>query len=424
MSFRVTANTLFVSMLLAGLAGIAPCQSDLPAATPVVGCLSERNGKLILPGKDGDNYILEGHTRELSAHVGDELSVSGRIRDAGSECIGEHCEYALGVVSFRTIVRKNAAGVQPLLGDPGNWSTFTDKRFGVVVRHPKTLLQQDVEPCCIQSNFVDPTGILSLQVWSIPREVYPASNFKGGAFEVFVDPTIRSEGTCRQFGSTAPEHTFSKTVGGIGYAQTLSEGVAMGTIDIGYHLHTFQNGYCYEFTFEFDEADGTGIDEPCLIQWLANDNREKLLGAFLSQVSFVAPGMRNAARSLPARQPLVKSLEQSLLSDAPAAQIAVSWSTEGADYVQLQFPCIEQLFVSGAGGSEMKCGVPTDRNFPPNGSETLLLNNLNPRSVRLVLTVEPFSDGVGYTRGSKTITIELAPTPHPSIDDGFRPSLP
>jgi len=60
----------------------------------------------------------------------------------------------------------------------------------------------------------------------------------------------------------------------------------------------------------------------------------------------------------------------------------------------------------------MKCGGPTDRNFPPKGSETLSLANFDHHSVRLVLTVEPFFDGVEYPKGSKTITIEIAPDGH------------
>jgi hypothetical protein len=174
----------------------------------------------------------------------------------------------------------------------------------------------------------------------------------------------------------------------------------MGTANIVYHLHTFQNGFCYEFTFEFDEADGTGMELFfCTIQWLSKDNEQKLLDSLLSQVSFVAPEIRNAPKGIPARRPLVTSLEQSQQSET---QTAVSWSTEGADYVQLQFPCIdEQVVVSDSASGSMKCDGPTDRNFPPNGSETLFLINLNLRSVRLVLTVEPFSDGVESHKGRK-----------------------
>ncbi len=153
MSFPSTANVVFVSALLVGVAGFAPGQSDLPASSPVVGCLSERSGKLILTEKDGDSYLLEGHTAELKAHIADEVSVSGRIGDAGRES-GDDSPFR--VVSFTTVLRKNPAGVQPQLGDPGDWSTFTDKSSGVVVRHPKTFLPQDGEPGWLQSNFVDP----------------------------------------------------------------------------------------------------------------------------------------------------------------------------------------------------------------------------------------------------------------------------
>src|SRR5271156_10869 len=140
MSFPAAANALFVSALLVGVAGVAPCQSDLPGSTPVVGCLSETSGKLTLTEKDGDTYLLEGHTAELKAHIADEVSVSGRILASSRESGDEE---PFRVVSFTTVLRKNPAGVQPQLGDPSNWSTFTDKSSGVVVRHPKTFLQQE-----------------------------------------------------------------------------------------------------------------------------------------------------------------------------------------------------------------------------------------------------------------------------------------
>jgi len=407
MSSPSTANALFVSALLAGLAGVAPCQSDLPESTRVVGCLSEASGKLMLTEKDGSTYLLQGHTAELKAHIADELSVSGRILASGRESGDEE---PFRVLSFTTVLRKNPAGVQPQLGDPANWSTFTDKSSGVVVRHPKTFLQEDGQPDWF-SNFVDPAGILTLHAWSIPRDVYSGSNFVGGTFGVAVDPSIRSEGTCRQFGSTTPGYTLSKTLGGIKYAQTQIVGVGMGTAYILYHLHTFQNGFCYEFTVEPREADGTGMEDFfCTMQWLAKENEQKLLDSLLSQVSFVAPERKNAAKAISAQPPVVTSLEQ---SQDPQLPTLVSWLTEGADYVQLQFPCLnEQVFVGNLRGANMKCGGQPDRNFPPNGSETLVFTNLNRDSVRLVLTVEPFSDGVEYHGGSKTITIEIAPTRH------------
>jgi hypothetical protein len=176
MPFPVTANALFVSALLTGLAGVAPCQSDL--STLLVGCLAETSGTLILTDKDGGTYLLDGHTAELKAHIGDELSVSGRIRAAGRDS-GDDSPFQ--VVSFTTVLTKNLAGVQPQLGDPADWSTFTDKSFGVAVRHPKTFLQQDGEPVWLPSNFVDRTGILTLHARSIPREagiVYYLPHFK------------------------------------------------------------------------------------------------------------------------------------------------------------------------------------------------------------------------------------------------------
>jgi hypothetical protein len=409
MSFPAMANGLFVAALLAGVVVVAPCQSDLPESTVVVGCLSETSGKLMLSEKDGRSYLLKGHTAELKAHIADEVSISGRILASGRESRDEE---PFRVVSFTTVLRKNPAGVQPQLGDPRDWSTFTDKSSGVVVRHPQTFLNPDGDPASRGSNFVDPSGILTLHAWSIPTEVYGGSNFVAGVFGVAVDPTIRSEGTCRQFGSTTPGYTLSRTLGGIRYAQTQLGGVAAGTAGTAYYLHTFQNGLCYEFAVDFREADGTGMETFfCTMQWLTKDNEQMLVDSLVSQVSFLAPEMRSATKGIPAQQPVVTSLQQ--YQDPPDTPTVVSWSTERADYVQLQFPCIDaQVFVSSLGGGDMKCGGPTDRNFPPNGSETLVLTNLNRQSVRLVLTVEPFSDGVEYHGGSKTITLEIAPTRH------------
>lgn len=247
MLFRAKAGTSTVSALLAGLSGFAVCQNDLQPWSPVTGCLSEKSGRLMLTDKDGDDYILEGHAPELKAHVGEELSIAGDIRTTGAASGSAN---AIKVTNFKTIVKQNPAGAHALLHDPKEWLAFHDKGFGVIIRTPKEFLQQEPGPGWGMSNFVDRVGIVELQDWHIPAEVFPGSNFEGGAAELSLDPSIRSEGTCRQFGSTTPGHTFPKTLGGVRYAQTQLEGVGMGTTDTEYHVHTFQNGFCFEFTLE------------------------------------------------------------------------------------------------------------------------------------------------------------------------------
>jgi hypothetical protein len=93
------------------------------------------------------------------------------------------------------------------------------------------------------------------------------------------------------------------------------------------------------------------------------------------------------------------------------SQFAVSWSVAGADYVQFQYPCVEQVFVIGDAGSQMLCGVRPRRNFPAHGAATLLLMNYNSAGVRLPLTLKPFSDGIEYHSASKTITVDIAAKP-------------
>ena len=92
----------------------------------------------------------------------------------------------------------------------------------------------------------------------------------------------------------------------------------------------------------------------------------------------------------------------------------VSWKTANADYVQIRYPCTKALYAStvqSPGYGLGKCGENTDTNLPPNGSMGLLVNNFNPTPVELVLTLEPFRDGVGYPKESKTISILAAPRP-------------
>ena len=192
-----------------------------------------------------------------------------------------------------------------------------------------------------------------------------------------------------------------------------------------YHFHTYQNGLCYEFAFDFGWNTGTGMEPMflCSVQPVLEQNQRELMKALLSQVQFVTPGIRRAARERPhgSSPPTVLSFERSPADTTfGSTAVTVSWSTRGTDYVQLQYPCVEKLYVSDLGGPpdspqppgvDMKCGALVDQNFPPNGSAKLMLSNFNPSSVNFVLSIEPFSDGVGYPEQSNTITISVGPHP-------------
>ena len=176
--------------------------------------------------------------------------------------------------------------------------------------------------------------------------------------------------------------------------------------------------------FDFGWNTGTGMEPTflCSVQPVLEQNHRELMKALLSQVQFVTPGIRRAAREKPHRSspPTVLSLERSTADTAfRSTTVTVSWSTRGTDYVQLQYPCVEKLSVSELGGADspwppgvdMKCGAVVGQNFPPNGSAKLMLSNFNPSSVNFVLSIEPFSDGVGCPKQSKTITVSVGPHP-------------
>ena len=251
-----------------------------------VGCLSNQSGKLKLTDEDGHIYDLIGHAAELGKQVGDELEVSGT--EGATTPPREHsaAETTLRVAGVRTILHRNAAGVRPTLDDVAHWASYSEKAYGVSGHYPRVFVRLAQSDPHVTPNFVNQNGVVTLQRMGVPREVYPNSNFVGGSFTAFVNPTIRSEGTCRQFTSFWPEHTPTVIANGINFAETLHVGVATGTISSAYYLHTYQNGFCYEFAFDFDEENTTGMVLVCAVQWVSEQNEQELMNSLLSQISF------------------------------------------------------------------------------------------------------------------------------------------
>ena len=334
-------------------------------------------------------------------------------------------ENTLRVRSVKTIFRKNPAGVRPSLGDVAHWRSYNNKTYGVVVQYPETLEPLDEPSSPAGPNFVDQDGVVAVKSFAVTTRMYPEANFHGGSFTVFVNPAIRNEGTCRQFGWLM-QPTSALTARGIKYPGVSRTGVGLGAASDQYHFHTYQNGLCYEFAFDFGSSTGTGMGPTflCSVQPVLVQNQRELMEALLSEVQFVTPVIRSAAREEPHRSssPTVLSFERPTPETAlRSTTFTVSWSTQGADYVQLQYPCVEKLYVryvrevrvarnrSWPPGAPMKCGSLVGQNFPPNGSAIIALTNFNPSSVTFALSIEPFVDGVGYPKESKTITISVSP---------------
>jgi hypothetical protein len=395
-------------------------RQDRAAKVETVGCLSNESGKLKLTDEDGNVYYLIGRTAWLKNHLGDQLAVTG-IEAHPPERPTDNSvpETTLRVSDVQTVLHRNPSGVRPLLGDPSSWRTSTNRTYGVGFRFPKTFEVAESQDASVQSNFVTryPSAAVPIENLTVPEDTYPSSNFHGGRFDAMVDPSIDNRGTCEQFTSFWPEHSSLRTIRGIEYTQTLFVEGSTAHASPLYYFHTFQNGLCYEFDFEFFEADGTGMMLPCEIQWVSEKNEFELMESVLSRIAFVKPEfkpVREPKRTVP---PVITSFTPSPVTFDSLERVTVSWSSEGADSVRIRYQCVKGLSILGPDGSEeMKCGQLVPRNLDPVGSATfVLLNQSNsPSSLSFVVTVEPFVNGAGYAKNSKSLSIPVIPHSLPS----------
>src|SRR5215469_15339439 len=127
-------------------------------------------------------------------------------------------------VSDAQVVLQNPSGVRPRLGNLSAWHSNANRTYGVRFRYPTTFKTAEVQALHIQPDFVsrDLSAAVVIEGATIPEEMFPTTNFLGGSFIAYVDPSISNEGACGQFRSFWPEHSSSPTIHGINYTQTLS----------------------------------------------------------------------------------------------------------------------------------------------------------------------------------------------------------
>jgi hypothetical protein len=371
-----------VSLVLLAIAIACPLRSSLwaqsnqqknssSAAVEAVGCVDRKEGRFELTNAFWwVVYYLTGRTAGLEDHIGDEVTLHGLevpspAPSTPATSTGERRPPTLHVTSVEFMVHKNPEGVRPILGDLDTWVSYENPQYGVRVRYPATFGDATSEYSPVQSNFAgqEPTTGTSIVNVSIPRATYPDSNFVTGAFAVSVNPSIGSEGTCKQFRTFWPEHTSSMSVGRITYSRTLDVGVAMGTAGSVYYFHTFQNGLCYEFVFNFAEENGGGMDVPCSIQWVSEDNNFELMRSVLSTVSFQIPQFKRATSEVPSHK-VVSSVilfEHGPVVEKPVGRgslntVGISWKTTNADYVQIRYPCTKFLYASTVTAGRLRLG--------------------------------------------------------------------
>jgi hypothetical protein len=190
---------------------------------------------------------------------------------------------------------------------------------------------------------------------------------------------------------------------------TVRDGVAAGTASDTHYFHTYQNGLCFEFVFDFDIFNVLQDDLPfCAIQSTYTQNERQLTDALLSAVKFVKPRLQPAepAKPWPTGPPVVTSFTQAPVPNRNVRTVRFTWSTEGADYVRIRFPLIRNLTVLGDGFYFYNQNT---HNFPPSGHADFLPGNNSKAPVTVQFSVEPFRAGVAFPKQSKTLTLTLEP---------------
>lgn len=419
-------RTLLLFQLLIGWAFASPkcslkalsaAREESSSQVDVVGCLSKESEKLKLTDDDGNVYYLIGQAGNLRNKVGDELDITG-VQPHPPIAPSQYSapETTLTVNKIETVVHQHRSGVPPILPAVAAWDVSTNGDFGVSYRYPKTFERTESWGPNSEPNFVDQAGSkpILLESRSIPSAIYPDSNFEGGSFAVFVNPGIHSQGTCTQFTSFVPKQTAVYTVQETHYARTESSSVGAGHVSSIYFFHTFKNGFCYEFNFAIEEHNTTGMMLPCSTHWVTEQNYFEFMNAFLSEVRFIPPMVKPEIAKTPDTAPKVVSFEHSQVTVDIAHHVEVSWATEGADYVQLHYVCVKNLYVSDMSeGGNLGCGSPVERNYPASGSASLFLDNLETSDVQFVVTVQPFFAGKSYPHEARTMTMPI-PSDQPS----------
>ncbi len=421
----VSLRALLILAVVAGATRGAPCQTPTAHQDVYQGCLARKAGALVLNEGDDGGTLLKGNTAGLASHIGDELSVTGEMITASE---GSRTQQVLKVSSFQVLLRTNPRGAQVHTGDPSSWAGFRNAKYGIAMRFPKGWpMSAEPQGAVVQGqglagpNFIYFHGIVNVLAGRVPAKAYPDSNFEGGRFDLFIAPSIADANTCLRFGDTDRSRTRLRIVRGIPYQEMVAVSAGGGSGEEVFIDHTFQHGYCYEFDLEFGAQ--YGLDLSCSVQSLSRANEKSLVTALLSQVSFPEPALPNRVQK-PTGRPRVTALREAPLSPSEASQFspvetvfAFSWTTKGADYVQVRYPCSADMAIYGASqgpddpmvNDSMVCGPSPNGGYPPNGTGDLEVNNSSASAKPLALTVVPVRNGIACMKGAKTIIVNAPP---------------
>jgi hypothetical protein len=264
----------------------------------IEGCLSKNNesGKLILTeineewDEDGDQYYLIGYITELSKYIGGRLKITGRVDSPPTPPLGND-PIPLKVKTWSVI--NDPKKETPLrIEKVADWKTYENGMYGIIVRAPMnfSLWSGSIQEDSIEQNFTESDKTIRLFSMEIPRQIYGESTgFSSGSYSIHVIPKIRNAEKCNCFKTedgTETEISF-RTINGLFFTQADQFSAGLSNYYLFHSLHTYQNGLCYAFHFEFHSISIGAIDlPPCDFHTY---DTSKLMDLLLSNVNFTKP---------------------------------------------------------------------------------------------------------------------------------------
>jgi hypothetical protein len=388
--------------------------------TTMRGCLGGRpnDGVYYLDADAGGYfYLLGGNTSPLKDYVGKEVSLRGKET-------GDVAPSRFEVTALAQVFDVPCPIFKPSFSG-SSWHTGRNRKYGVEFSYPDDFTRTPFpESGNRGGNFVTDQGVVLVARLSVPGGIYPNSNFVGGTFGISVNTEIGNGPSCRQFGFSDPEFASSHYVQGIHYSEMTRGSAAAGTSYSNYQLHTFQNGFCYEVSFEFREVNPGNIEHK--IRVLAGRDEWNLIQALIQRVQFSRPTAVAVRKNNPQAVPqITRFVASSQTADdvTNRGQITFSWTTQDADYVELSYKCIPPMagripaavileygYPVGCGNASPNFKVTTVQYRAPNSSQTVGFGDnraLDP--ITIIVKLTPFSYGKAYPASSKSISIQVDP---------------
>jgi hypothetical protein len=417
----VVAFVIWIILALASAFAQVSAKQEPPSTdTPdeadeitVDGCLYGGQGNFELVNAD-DAFTLRGDLSALKKYVGDEVKVRGKQE-------GSNRPLSLVVSAVTLVFKAPQVRLSKTITDPTNWIFQTNESYGVKFALP-ALPKNSVGGGSVFPNFASETGTITLASVPIPEEIYAGSGFAGGNYLLSANSEINNRESCEKFGASDPRFLSYSTANGTRYTKLTVGDAAMGTSYEELYFHTFQNDMCYEIAFSFGEVNTANQDFGCRVP--RHGVTDEVLEEFMKRISYLPPKVVSSPKPSNA-VPKVTSFTVSSaivngVNDRGVAEF--TWTTQGADYVELSYRCstfglgVVIAEQGGAGGqnceNDPKPIIPQTQqlNHPPNSElEVSLANFHHDDPISIVVTITPFSHGVAYPTGRKSITIRVAP---------------